>query len=246
MIRRTHRMRLSLLSAHDLEDLYALDQDAEVRRYIDAGQPPEPWETYRATNLQKLQSATASGPDLGLWTARHEHNSFIGWFHLRPNANVFPGEMEIGYRLHRKFWGLGLATEGTRHLLDTAFAELNVTYVMGTTLAANVASRRVMEKAGMRFERSFTYPESLAPFWNDEQRAAVKYSLTFPAKNRTGEASLADTDRRRPAATRRRAFPVSAEGRRDPPPAGFPSPRPGDKRPAGRHAFVRWHRRLSG
>jgi RimJ/RimL family protein N-acetyltransferase len=178
MIRRTDRMTLRRLSAHDLEDLYALDLDAEVRRFIDDGGPPEPWEVYRRTTLERLESAAASNPHLGVWTARHADDSFIGWFHLRPNANVFPGEMEIGYRLHRKFWRQGLATEGTRHLLDAAFSELNVTYVMGTTLAANVASRRVMEKAGMRFERSFTYPQNLAPFWSEEQRAAVKYSLS--------------------------------------------------------------------
>ncbi len=74
-------------------------------------------------------------------------------------------------------WGQGLATEGTRRLLDLALAEHGLPYVMGTTLKANIGSWRVMEKAGMKFEKSFTYPEDLAPHWNNQERAAVKYSL---------------------------------------------------------------------
>jgi len=68
-------------------------------------------------------------------------DSFVGWIHLRPNGAVFPGETEIGYRLRREFWGQGLATEGARRLLDAAFRDLGLTYVMATTLAANLASR---------------------------------------------------------------------------------------------------------
>jgi RimJ/RimL family protein N-acetyltransferase len=177
MILRTERLSLHKLSARDVEDLYELDLDPEVRRYIDDAKPPEPWPVYREKTLRKLEEVTVSGPDPGVWTARLADDSFVGWFHLRPNSTVFPGEMEIGYRLGRKYWGQGLATEGTRRMLDIALSELNVTYVMGTTLAANIGSRRVMEKSGMRLERSFTYPENLAPFWNDTERAAVKYSL---------------------------------------------------------------------
>jgi RimJ/RimL family protein N-acetyltransferase len=175
---RTKRKTLRKLSAVDVEDLYELDRDLEVRRYIDDARPPAPWPEYRDATLKKLESFSVPATDLGFWSARLEDETFIGWFHLRPNTNVFPGEMEIGYRLHRKFWRQGLATEGTRRLLNLAISEHGLGYVMGTTLAANIGSRRVMEKAGMQFEKSFTYPEDLAPHWNEEERAAVKYSLT--------------------------------------------------------------------
>jgi RimJ/RimL family protein N-acetyltransferase len=176
MIIRTERMSLRKLAPRDVEDLYELDRDLEVRRYIDDAQPPAPWPDYRAATLRKLKTYAASD-DPGFWGARLADGSFVGWFHLRPNEHVFPGEMEIGYRLHRRFWRQGLATEGTRRLLDLAITEHGLGYVMGTTLKANVGSWRVMEKAGMRFEQSFTYPEELAPHWNETERAAVKYSL---------------------------------------------------------------------
>jgi RimJ/RimL family protein N-acetyltransferase len=52
-------------------------------------------------------------------------------------------------------WGQGYATEGSRALIDKAFAELGVERVYASTMAVNVASRRVMEKAGLRFVRTF-------------------------------------------------------------------------------------------
>ena len=170
-------MLLQKLCEQDVADLYVLDQDPEVRRYIDDGKPPEPWPIFQQEALRKIESYSAFGPELGFWSARLADDSFIGWFHLRPNRNVFPGEMEIGYRLQRKFWGQGLGTEGTLRLLDYAFSDLKLTYVMATTLKANLGSQRVMEKAGMRFERDFVYPEKLAPYWDETQRIAVKYSI---------------------------------------------------------------------
>jgi RimJ/RimL family protein N-acetyltransferase len=126
---------------------------------------------------KKIEGFSRFGPDLGFWSARLGDGSFAGWFHLRPNERVFPGELEIGYRLRREFWGRGLATEGARKLLETAFRDLRLNYVMATALEANLASRRVMEKLGMPFESRFVYPEHLAPFWNESERAAVKYGI---------------------------------------------------------------------
>jgi RimJ/RimL family protein N-acetyltransferase len=57
--------------------------------------------------------------------------------------------------LRRAAWGKGYATEGSRALIGTGFAEHGVRRVVAETMAVNVASRRVMEKAGMSLVRSF-------------------------------------------------------------------------------------------
>jgi RimJ/RimL family protein N-acetyltransferase len=176
----TPRLILRKFTVEDVADLYALDQDAEVRRYIDDGRPLGPWQDYQRRMIARIE-AFPWGPDLGFWTARFTEGTFVGWFHLRPNEKVFPGEMELGYRLARRFWGEGLATEGARELLRHAFARLVLAEVMATTLEANLGSRRVMEKVGMRLERAFVYPEALAPYWKESERAAVKYVITREA-----------------------------------------------------------------
>jgi RimJ/RimL family protein N-acetyltransferase len=89
----------------------------------------------------------------GHWVAeRRTDHAFVGWFELRPRE---PGEFEVGYRLKRVCWGQGLATEGTRALVAKAFTELGAARVMAQTMAVNAASRRVMEKVGLRYVRTF-------------------------------------------------------------------------------------------
>jgi RimJ/RimL family protein N-acetyltransferase len=56
--------------------------------------------------------------------------------------------VELGYRLRRQAWGRGYATEGSRALIRNGFTELGVRRVFATTMAVNLGSRRVLEKAG--------------------------------------------------------------------------------------------------
>jgi RimJ/RimL family protein N-acetyltransferase len=90
---------------------------------------------------------------------------------------VEPFEMDLGYRLGRGVWGMGLATEGSLALIDRTLHHWGQSRVAARTLAQNLASRRVMEKCGMRLEREFTYPEDWLPGWTQEQRRAVRYVL---------------------------------------------------------------------
>ena len=64
-----------------------------------------------------------------------------------------PDEPELGYRLPAA-WGKGYASEGSRALVEKGFAELGVQRVFATTMAVNIGSRRVMEKAGLKFVRT--------------------------------------------------------------------------------------------
>jgi RimJ/RimL family protein N-acetyltransferase len=57
--------------------------------------------------------------------------------------------VEIGWRLAAAHWGKGLATEGARAALDYGFNELLLPEIVSFATAANLRSRRVMEKLGM-------------------------------------------------------------------------------------------------
>jgi RimJ/RimL family protein N-acetyltransferase len=85
--------------------------------------------------------------------AAHEHDTgaFIGWFGFFDEGD---GVAELGYRLARAFWGKGYATEGVRALVAMAFAT-GFTVVRAETMAVNAGSRRVMEKAGMQYVRTY-------------------------------------------------------------------------------------------
>ncbi len=57
--------------------------------------------------------------------------------------------------MRRDAWGLGYATEGSRALVEKAFGELGAERVYASTMVVNTASRRVMEKAGLCYVRTF-------------------------------------------------------------------------------------------
>ena len=152
----TERLILRRFTPDDLDDLIALDADPAVMRYISGGAEMPPDEQ-PANVLPYWLAYYERGDAWGFWAAiERSSGAFIGWFHLRPMPREDPDdEPELGYRLVRSAWGRGLATEGSRALIDKAFTELGARRVHASTMAVNIGSRRVMEKAGLRFVRTF-------------------------------------------------------------------------------------------
>lgn len=83
---------------------------------------------------------------------------------------------------HKAAWGRGYATEGSRALIRKGFADLGVERVTANTMAVNAGSRRVMEKAGLSFLRSFTgdWPDAIP----GSEHGEVEYELTRAACER--------------------------------------------------------------
>jgi RimJ/RimL family protein N-acetyltransferase len=89
---------------------------------------------------------------------------FVGAVGLQTMDFAIPGvaqpAVEIGWRLARAHWGTGLATEGARAVVRYGFKTLRLNEIVAITAPANVRSRRVMEKIGMRHvpELDFDHP----------------------------------------------------------------------------------------
>ena len=170
------RLRLRRFTAADLDLLVELDSDPEVMRWISYG-VPTPRERYEHEILPRWFAQYQATPLLGYWAAEsRDDGAFVGWFHLRPDR-IDDGEQELGYRLRRAAWGLGLATEGSVALLDHGFRRVGTDRISARTLAGNHASQRVMQKCGLRYERDFVYPEDVIAGRSERERTAVKYSL---------------------------------------------------------------------
>ena len=171
----TARLRLRRFTADDVDLVVALDADPAVMRYINGGRPT-PRAEVEGDLLPAWLAYYERGAGYGLWAAIElASGEFVGWFHLWPPESASRGA-EIGYRLRAASWGLGYATEGCRALIERAFGELGVERVFGETMCVNTASRRVMEKAGLRYVRTFhqAWPDSIA----GEEQGDVEYALT--------------------------------------------------------------------
>jgi len=143
----TERLTLRPFTPDDADELVRLHNDPEVMRFLNGGKPVSRETIVRET----LPAFMTTG-----FLAAHERASgaFTGWFHLRPGGEG-EGEYELGYRLHRAFWGRGYATEGSLRLIRHAFEDLGARRVYAQTMAVNKGSRRVMEKCGLRHVRTF-------------------------------------------------------------------------------------------
>jgi RimJ/RimL family protein N-acetyltransferase len=151
----TDRLVLRRFTEDDVDLLVELDADPEVMRYINGGEP-----TSRAEVVDEVLPAVLDYykryPGYGFWAAIEKSTGeFLGWFHFRPAQDGYEDEPELGYRLRRSAWGKGYATEGSRALIDKGFTELGAQRVFAGTMAVNTASRRVMEKSGLRYVRTF-------------------------------------------------------------------------------------------
>jgi RimJ/RimL family protein N-acetyltransferase len=173
----TERMRLRRFTGEDVDLLVDLDSDPEVMRYITYG-VSTPREAYVATYLPRWFAIYAAQPHLGYFAAEHrDSGAFLGWFHLRDDR-IEPEYLELGYRLRREAWGAGFATEGARALVHHGFARAGAGQISARTLVHNVASQRVMEKCGLRRVGSFVYAADVIAGRSEDERAAVKYSIT--------------------------------------------------------------------
>lgn len=178
IILETPRLALRQFTEDDVDNLFDLNSDPEVMRYLTGGRPT-PREEIR-DQIMPFHLAIYDRLDrLGTWAAQSTATGeFLGWFHLRPGPGTDITNTELGYRLRRSAWRKGYATEGSRALIRTGFTDLGVERIFGHTMTVNTASRRVMEKCGMTLVRTIPY-EGSDPIEGAEH-GEVEYAVTRP------------------------------------------------------------------
>ncbi|MET8389162.1 GNAT family N-acetyltransferase [Streptosporangium canum] len=173
---RTGRILLVPLSDDHLDYEVELDSDPEVMRYL-TGRARTRAEV-EAFHRQRLAVA-GRVPGLGFW-AGFVDGEFVGWWILQPpeRADQGPadGQAELGYRLLRRHWRRGLASEGARELIRHGFDDLGLDRIFAETMTVNTASRATMAAVGMRYVRTFHLD------WDDpilgSDLGEVEYTIT--------------------------------------------------------------------
>ncbi len=152
----TVRIRLVPLSDEHLEYEVDLDSDLEVMRYLGNGRARSREEVER---LHRRRLAVAGRvPGLGFW-AGFVDGEFVGWWIFEPPERAdqgrVEGQAELGYRILRRQWRTGLASEGARELIRHGFEDLGLTRIFAETMTVNTASRATMTAVGMQYVRTF-------------------------------------------------------------------------------------------
>lgn len=173
----TERMVLRELTEADAGEVFRLNNDPAVMRYINGGRPMSIEDVRDGIMPKYLQVYERFGGQ-GNWAAiGRETGCFLGLFNFRPDAVDAVDDFELGYRLRRSAWGRGLATEGAVALIRTGFTELGLSRAWAQTMAVNTGSRRVMERAGLRHVRTFhaEWPEGEI---EGSEHGDVEYAIT--------------------------------------------------------------------
>lgn len=160
IILETERLLLRHFVREDLDALYALYRDPQIRRYF-----PEGTLTYQETReeLEWYLHGHPQRPELGLWaTVLKASGQFIGRCGLLPWTIDGQPEIEVAYLIDKAYWGQGLGSEAARAVRDYGFQQLGLSRLICLIDQDNLASIRVAEKIGMAFEKEGA--DELGPF----------------------------------------------------------------------------------
>ncbi len=144
----TGRLFLRRMETNDVDNLMGIFSDPEAMRYYPATKSREEAEGW----IRWVRDSYEEN-GFGLYAAiLKESGAFAGQCGLIPQEVKGEREVEIGYLFLRKFWGKGLATEAATACRDYGFDHLGLDRLVSLIDPANLASRRVAEKVGMKLE----------------------------------------------------------------------------------------------
>jgi RimJ/RimL family protein N-acetyltransferase len=160
MLIETPRMRLRCWRESDRPAFAALHADAQVMH--DAGGPLD-----RAESDAKLDRYVAAFARRGFtrWLVESPNGEFLGYTGIMPSRPEHPlGEhVDIGWRLVRRAWGRGYATEAAKAALEDAFTRCGLAEVIACTTADNGRSQAVMARLGLRREPARDFSDHYGP-----------------------------------------------------------------------------------
>jgi RimJ/RimL family protein N-acetyltransferase len=152
----TARLEADRLTPDHLAEVRRMHQDPAVMAHLGGVREEHQTVAYLERNLRHWADS-----GFGLWILRERGGTDpIGRAVLRHLRVDDRDEVEVGYAFYSDYWGRGLATEVTIACLGFGFRELGLTTIVAVTNPANVASQRVLVKAGLVYERELNHEGS--------------------------------------------------------------------------------------
>jgi len=150
----TPRLFLRHLEPGDLEPLFVLYRDPEIRRYF-----PDGTRTLAETQeeLQWFLNGHPRHPGLGLWaTIEKNTGAFLGRCGLLPWTIAGKAEVELAFMINKARWGEGFATEASLGIIRHAQNTLGLQRLICLVMPGNLRSVAVAQRVGMNFESECT------------------------------------------------------------------------------------------
>lgn len=157
---KTERLILRELLPSDVDAMYELDSDKEVHRYL--GNQPVTSKNQIVEAINHIRQQYIDN-GIGRWAVIDKKtNEFIGWSGLKfvtAETNNHINYYDLGYRLIKKHWGKGIASETAFASLKYAFGKLDAKEVYAMANHENMGSINVLQKAGLTFVETFDFDD---------------------------------------------------------------------------------------
>jgi RimJ/RimL family protein N-acetyltransferase len=160
---RTPRLSLRRWRESDLEPFAVMNADPEVMRWF-----PATLDRAASDAMVERIEASHDARGFGLWAVEVLESErgaadFVGFVGLavprfEPPFDATDPCVEVGWRLARDWWGLGIASEAAEASLRVGFDDAGLTEIVSFTVPPNLASQAVMQRLGMRYGGVFTHP----------------------------------------------------------------------------------------
>lgn len=154
----TERLFIREILPTDVDQMFELHADPEVHRFLGNKTVTSKEQIIDIINFVRQQYIDYG---VGRWAiVDKKTNEFVGWIGLEyvtKETNNHKNYYDLGYRLIKRFWGKGYATESAFASLDYAFNKLNATAVFGMADCENEASNKILRKVGLRFIEIFDH-----------------------------------------------------------------------------------------
>lgn len=154
----TERLLIREIRDEDVEGIFELDTDPEVHKYL--GNKPITSIDEAAAVIKFIQQQYRNN-GIGRWAViEKETGNFIGWTGLKvitEKVNNHVNYYDMGYRLIRKYWGRGYATETANATLQHGFVTLALDEIYAVAHIKNEASNNILKKVGLQLIEIIDY-----------------------------------------------------------------------------------------
>lgn len=155
----TERLIIRDLEEYDTKGIFELDSDPDVHEYL--GKKPiktieEAKQVIGFIRNQYIENG------IGRWAIIDKKtDDFIGWTGLKYEQRLRKefSYYDLGYRLRKKYWGKGIATETATESLKYGFEKLNLKEIGAAAEVTHVASNKILKKVGLKFIETFDYED---------------------------------------------------------------------------------------
>lgn len=169
----TERLMLREILPTDVDGMFELDSDPEVHRYLGNNPVKDKRQTMDVIDFIRQQYVEFG---IGRWAViEKQTNNFMGWSGLKYVTEEMNGRKnfhDLGYRLTKRYWGNGFATEAAVASVKYGFETLGLSEIYAIADVENRGSNSILRKIGMSLKETF-YLDGAEHHWYEIHKSKI-------------------------------------------------------------------------